>query len=96
MNHEEIEEMLIPLRDYEKSCREIYLRQSGSLPECGLELGGIQRSGSGQRTTAAMRLEKSRLFLWGISLPNRIALKMRSIEAAVILHDRYAPPFTII
>ena len=25
MNHEEIEEKLIPLRDYEKSCREIYL-----------------------------------------------------------------------
>lgn len=92
MNHEEIEEKLIPLRDYEKSCREIYLANPEAFRNVVWNWEEFKERFRATDHSGYALGEEPPVFM-GNLLTEQDCFENESIEAAVILHDRYAPPF---
>lgn len=92
MNYQEIENKLIPLRDYEKSCREIYLANPEAFRHVVWNWEDFKEQFRRTDTSGYELGEKAPVFMGNV-LTEQDCFPDENMECSIIIHDRYAPPF---
>lgn len=92
MNYQEIENRLIPLRDYEESCREIYLANPEAFRHVVWNWEEFKERFRSTDKSGCTLGETAPVFM-GNLLTEQDCFPDENMECSIILHDRYAPPF---
>ena len=92
MNYQEIENKLIPLRDYEKSCREIYVANPEAFRHVVWNWEDFKEQFRRTDTSGYELGEKAPVFMGNV-LTEQDCFPDENMECSIIIHDRYAPPF---